>query len=41
MSNRERVIRQLENSHTHEQRLDAIKVFRAWLKAEDLLFPTK
>jgi hypothetical protein len=39
MTERERVIHQLENSHTHEQRLDAIKVLRAWLKAEDLLFP--
>ena len=41
MTERERVIHQLGNSHTHEQRLDAIKVFRAWLKAEDLLFPTE
>jgi hypothetical protein len=41
MTDRERVIHQLENCHTHEQRLDAIKVFRAWLKAEDLLFPTE
>jgi hypothetical protein len=39
MTERERVIHQLENSHTHQQRLDAIKVLRAWLKAEDLLFP--
>ena len=38
---RERVIHQLESSHTHEQRLDAIKVLRAWLRAEDLLFPTE
>ena len=41
MTERERVIHQLENSHTHQQRLDAIKVLRAWLKAEDLLFPTE
>ena len=39
MTERERVIHQLENSHTHQQGLDAIKVLRAWLKAEDLLFP--
>ena len=41
MTERERVIHQLESSHTHEHRLDAIKAFRAWLKAEDLLFPTE
>jgi hypothetical protein len=34
------VIHQLENARTREQMLDAINTFRAWLEAEDLLFPT-
>jgi hypothetical protein len=33
------VIHQLENARTGEQMLDAINSFRAWLEAEDLLFP--
>jgi hypothetical protein len=37
---RKRVIQQLENARTREQMLDAVNAFRAWLEAEDLLFPT-
>jgi hypothetical protein len=40
LGDRKRVIHQLENARTREQMLDAINTFRAWLEAEDLLFPT-
>lgn len=40
LADRKRVIHQLENDRTREQMLDAINTFRAWLEAEDLLFPT-
>jgi hypothetical protein len=36
---RKRAIHQLENARTREQMLDAVNAFRAWLEAEDLLFP--
>ena len=39
-ADRKSVIHQLENARTREQMLDAINAFRAWLEAEDLLFPT-
>jgi hypothetical protein len=40
LSNREDVIRKLENAKTREQMLDAVNAFRIWLEQEDLLFPT-
>jgi hypothetical protein len=40
LADRKSVIHQLENASTREQMLDAINAFRAWLEAEDLLFPT-
>ena len=40
LTDRKPVIHQLENACTLEQMLDAINAFRAWLEAEDLLFPT-
>ena len=40
LADRKSVIHQLENASTREQMLDAINAFRAWLEAEDLVFPT-
>ena len=40
LGDRRRVIQALESAQSREQMLDAINVFRAWLEAEDLLFPT-
>jgi hypothetical protein len=40
LADRKSVIHQLENASTREHMLDAINAFRAWLEAEDLLFPT-
>ena len=39
LADRKRVIHQLEHARTREQMLDAFNSFRAWLEAEDLLFP--
>jgi hypothetical protein len=38
-AHREDVIRRLESAKTREQKLDAVNAFRAWLEAENLLFP--
>jgi hypothetical protein len=40
LGDRRRVIHALESAQTREQMLDAINAFRAWLEAEELLFPT-
>jgi hypothetical protein len=36
---RDDVIRRLRGATNREQKLDAVNAFRAWLEAEDLLFP--
>ena len=36
---RDDVIRRLREATNREQKLDAVNAFRAWLEAEDLLFP--
>jgi hypothetical protein len=41
LGHRERVLRRLEGAASREEMLDAVNTFRAWLEAENLLFPNR